>query len=310
MTTTPENEARRAVELKHYRVLAVGGQERADFLQGQLTQDVGRVDETHSALAGWATAKGRLLAVGQLIATPDALLWPLPADIAAGVARRLGMFLLRTKADIGITDHAVFGLCGLAPGESVTIGGLELGTGPGATAIGAACAVARVIGDATRAWLCGPPDTIRSWCDDAGFVAADENEWHLLDIRAGLPTIVAATSEAFIPQMLNLDLLDGISFTKGCYVGQEIVARTQNLGRIKRRMYRFRFAGASMPGPGATIFGPESATGKVVNSTAFNDTAELTAVIAIEHSSETWFVDESRTMRLEPLRLPYSITAG
>jgi len=310
MTTTPENETRRAIELKQYRVVAVGGEQRGEFLQGQLTQDVGRLDAHHSALAGWATAKGRLLAVGQLIAAPEALLWPLPADIAAGVVRRLGMFLLRAKADVGITELAVFGLCGLTPDEPATIGELSIGVEPGAAGIGDSCAAARLVGDATRAWLCGPLDTVRGWCDDAGFQTADENDWRLLDIRAGLPTIVAATSEAFIPQMLNLDLLDGISFTKGCYVGQEIVARTQNLGRIKRRMHRFRFESAAIPEPGTTIFGPGSATGKVVMAVACADAVELTAVIAIEHSSDDWFADEFRTMRLEPLPLPYPITAG
>jgi len=309
MNNPSQNSAIRAVELTDYRVLAIGGDDRVDFLQGQLTQDVARIDETHGALAGWATAKGRLLAVGQLMATPDALLWPLPADIVAGVHRRLGMFLLRAKAEINISEHAVFGLVGLEPDAPVALGEIELGAAPGAAGRADDCVLARLVGDSTRAWLCGPARTLRDWCDDAKLDGTDRNEWRLLDTRAGLPTIVAATSEAFIPQMLNLDLLDGISFTKGCYVGQEIVARTQNLGRIKRRMYRFRCPDPVAGEPGATIFGPNNATGKVVMTARADGAMELTAVVAIDQAGEAWFADEPRSARLEALSLPYSVTA-
>jgi folate-binding protein YgfZ len=91
--------------------------------------------------------------------------------------------------------------------------------------------------DASRYWVIGPPEKIAAPADAA---AANriETQWRLADIRAGLPQVYAATSEAFVAQMLNLDLLDGISFSKGCYTGQEIIARTQHLGRIKRRLFR------------------------------------------------------------------------
>lgn len=307
MTSLAETGALRAAELDDFRVLAISGDDRYDFLQGQLTQDVGRVDTGHSALAGWASAKGRLLAVGQLIATPDTLLWPLPADVADGVQRRLGMFVLRANARVSILDYAVVGLCGLNPDEELDIGGIELGTDAGAAADAADVVAARLVGDASRAWLSGPADAIRTWRDAAGCGTTDDAEWRLLDIRAGLPVVVAATSESFIPQMLNLDLLDAISFTKGCYVGQEIVARTQNLGRIKRRMYRFRAAGHDDLEPGATIYGPENATGKVVAVAQAGDHVELTAVIAIDQSGENWFADTSKALTLEALPLPYAV---
>ncbi|MFQ5634357.1 MAG: YgfZ/GcvT domain-containing protein [Gammaproteobacteria bacterium] len=287
----------------------MSGADRYAFLQGQMTQDVDRIDEIHSTLSGWASPKGRLLAVGQLIARRDALSWPLPEDIVEAVARRLGSFVLRAKAEIRVADHAVMGLSGLDPGAPVCIGAIELENQNGAAAVAGDCAAARLIGDPTRAWLCGPAKTLRDWCHDAAFGSADANDWRLLDIRAGLPTVVAATSQAFIPQMLNLDLLGGISFTKGCYVGQEIVARTQNLGRIKRRMFRFR-AGATFDlDPGATIYGPDNATGKVVQTASVDTDTEMTAVIAIEHAAENWYADAARSLALETLPLPYAITA-
>ena len=127
-----------------------------------------------------------------------------------------------------------------------------------------------------------------------------------LIFAAGLPGVTAATAEAFVPQMLNLDLLGAISISKGCYVGQEIVARTQNLGRIKRRMYRFR-APADDLEAGAMIHGPDGATGKIVATAASGDAAELTAVIPIGHAEGKWYVDEARRLPLERLALPYAI---
>lgn len=307
MNNSSGNSTIQTVALERIRVLRIAGDDRVEFLQGQLTQDVGAADPEHAVLAGWTSAKGRLLAVGQLLATPDALLWPLPADVADGVRRRLGMFVLRADVSIESTDHAVAGLAGLDPDNPARIGGLELAAAPGSTVAAADFVASRLIGDGTRALLCGPADELRDTWQRGGYASADENAWGLRDIRAGLPAVVAATSEAFIPQMLNLDLLGGISFTKGCYVGQEIVARTQNLGRIKRRMFRFAYHGDVPIEPGATIHGPDGATGKVVMTATTPEGREIAAVVAIDKASGAWCADEARTARMTLLPLPYAI---
>jgi folate-binding protein YgfZ len=294
----------RAIELADLRVLQIAGDDRLEFLQGQLTQDTGQLSPGRSALGGWSTAKGRLLATGQLISAADAVLWPLPADIIDGVARRLGMFLLRANAAVTIAEHSVFGLIGLEPGVPAGIDGLTIDADPKLVTSNAECVASRMIGDESRGWLLGPRTELLAALEAAAIPGGDTGEWALADIRAGLPNVRAATSESFIPQMLNLDLLGGISFTKGCYVGQEIVARTQNLGRIKRRMYRF--GAPSMLAPGTAIFGPAGATGKVVETAASGDAAELTAVVAIDDAEGTWFADEARTVALEHLPLPYA----
>jgi folate-binding protein YgfZ len=154
--------------------------------------------------------------------------------------------------------------------------------------------VIRTIGDPDRAWLIGPA------AGSNDLKSIDDSAWVLGSIRAGLPFIVAATQELFVPQMLNLDRLGAISFDKGCYVGQEIIARTQNLGRIKRRMYGFRSDQATSLDPGMTIYGPDSATGKVVLA-ADN---ELLAVVPIDQSAGDWFADEERMLPLKPTPLP------
>jgi folate-binding protein YgfZ len=121
---------------------------------------------------------------------------------------------------------------------------------------------------------------------DGGAVPANTDRWNLLDIRAGIPTVYAATVEAFVPQMTNMQLVEGVSFTKGCYTGQEVVARMQYLGKLKRRMYRAEVATDRCPHPGDELFSGASesgqGTGKVVAAAPIGDgRCELLAVVEI-----------------------------
>jgi folate-binding protein YgfZ len=289
-----------AYELDEYVILKISGADRRDFLQGQLTQDVGALSSEQSALTGWTNAKGRLLFVGQLIEWNDAIYLPLRAEIAAGVVRRLNMFVLRAEVSIELSDLRIAGLSG-QPGGPISIGGIELPADPGACRSTDAACLARVAGDPARAWLIG----------DAGESSSAENsnQWQRSNIFTGLPEITTGSSEQFTPQMLNLDLLGAISFTKGCYVGQEIVARTQNLGRIKRRMYRFRTETENAFEPGQALYGPDELTGKIVSCAREGAVTDLLAVIAIESAEKEWFADAERRTALDRKPVPYSITA-
>lgn len=266
--------------LPDFRTLVISGADRFEFLQGQLTQDTARLQADGSIRAGWTSPKGRLLACGQLINAEERVLWPLPADIAESVMRRLGMFVLRADVQISISEIAVGGLLDIEAAQPC-----EPGDG---------CTIAPVIGDHSRAWALGPVAATTQ--------RESATQWQLADIQKGLPLIVAATQETFVPQMVNLDLIDGISFEKGCYVGQEIVARTQNLGRIKRRMYRFSFSGDTLP-EGEVIYGPDNVTGKIVSAIG----GESLAVIPIEQADSDWHLDADRTQELTLETLPYSI---
>jgi folate-binding protein YgfZ len=303
---TLESTAPGAVNLDCLKILQISGPDRQEFLQGQITQDIHVIDPLHSALAGWTTAKGRLLAFGQILPGPDAIWWPLPADIVAGVATRLGMFVLRANVQLEVTNLAVAGITGLNSAQAAHLGPIKLASSTGAAAAAQGLVAARMIGDPTRALLCGPSEQVNACCKDSGYAKVSRDEWHSADIAAGVPHVIAATADLFIPQMLNLDLLNSISFQKGCYVGQEIVARTQNLGRIKRRMYGFRTRACGLQ-PGAVIHGPDNATGKVVSVVTVNHMTALTAVIAIEHADGTWRTDEATGPELERMNFPYAV---
>lgn len=203
--------------LPHLGVLRFTGEDAVQFLQGQLSNDTQRLAEHIALLAAYSSAQGRVLALIYLLPHSSGVLAILPRDILKPTLERMRKFILRAKVRIeDLSDSwAVAGRFG----AQASTGYLEcdgIGTAP----------VGR---DPGRSWVIGPADAEAPSLEDA---------WRLADIRAGLPQIYAATSEAFVAQMLNLDLLDGISFTKGCYTGQEIIARTQHLGRIKRRLFR------------------------------------------------------------------------
>jgi folate-binding protein YgfZ len=133
-----------------------------------------------------------------------------------------------------------------------------------------------------------------------------ESDWRLAGIRAGLPQVYPETHEAFVAQMLNLDLLGGVSFEKGCYTGQEIIARTHFRGAIKRRMFRFECA-SPPPAPASRILAGDQHAGDVVDAAATNDGCEVLAVISLAQQDATLELETNRGTRLQKLPLPYSL---
>ena len=211
--------------LSRYGVLSVTGDDARDFLHAQLTNDIQGLTPERSALAGWCSAQGRLLATSLVIPSPQGFLLQLARDIAPAVTKRLEMFVLRSKVKVADQSDAWVqdglwdadfqqpdvvwkdGIVTVRVGERRYI---QLG---------------RAIGE--------QPD-------------AGEEDWIVREIRAGRPFISGATQDKFVPQMVNLEKLGGIDFAKGCYPGQEIVARAQYRGQVKRRMVQMQ--GAARPG--------------------------------------------------------------
>ena len=138
----------------------------------------------------------------------------------------------------------------------------------------------------------------------------DETVWRLQNIDAGVPSVTSATSEAFVLQMLNLHHINGVSFKKGCFPGQEVVARMQYLGKLKRQMYRLGYNGELAPSAGAEIYkeGGNSAVGKVVDAQLVADGHyRMLAVIAIDATEATLSLDQNLQHKVDLLELPYSL---
>ncbi len=293
--------------LDSLRLIRVTGADRASFLQGQLTQDVLAVDSRRSTLFGWATAQGRLLLVGQLFEWRDAFWLTAPADTADALVPRLKKYVVRARVVVEAADAVVSALWGPAAAATVVIGQAALPADPLAVVTAGDCLVTRVGGDPGRVMILGEAAAADHLLSQLATGDGDATDWLLADIRAGIPWIGPQTSETFIPQMVNLDLVGGLSFDKGCYTGQEIVTRTHHLGRVKRRMVRFGCEVTSPPAPGAVIFGPERETGRVVTASAAEDGVELLAVIPLEDLGGALFLDADRGAPLRRLGLPYRV---
>lgn len=220
-------------------VLRAAGADAVRFLHGQLTCDVENLVPRRSRLGAWCSPKGRVITSLRVLRHEDTLHLLLPHDQAATVLQRLRMFVLRAKVELRDVSTELE-VAGYAPaaGDEPLCPALPPEFDACATAGG--CTLVREH-DAGRArfLVIGETGALEGLRGSAGETVSTGGvpAWRVLDVQAGLPQLPAALAERYLPQMLNLDLLDGVSFTKGCYPGQEVVARTQHLGRLKRRMY-------------------------------------------------------------------------
>lgn len=270
-----------AAELKRLGMLSCTGDEARAFLHAQLTSDVAGLAADRARHAGWCSAKGRLQASFLVLPHAQGFLLQVARDIAPAVARRLGMYILRAKAKLADASDAwvQMGLWGAGAAQRLAALGLPVPAGEFAVAHAGDAVVVRV---APLRFLLALPAAQRTRVLDALGDAGDE-AWALEEIRAGRALIAQATQDLFVPQMVNFERLGGIDFKKGCYPGQEIVARTQYRGVLKRRMARARVAAAAAPGDelyAAEL--PGQASGTVVNAApAPEGGSEMLAVVQI-----------------------------
>ncbi|MDP2824935.1 MAG: folate-binding protein [Sulfuritalea sp.] len=292
-------------------LIRASGVDAADFLHNLLTNDIKGITAGGGRFAGFCTAKGRLLALLLIWRDGEDFLLMLPRDILPMILKKLSMYVLRAK--VKLTDaSAERVLLGYSTVVAPTLGEAAVNLPRfGVAAIDGGKAIRL---DDTR-WLlaldAATADTrwqqLAAAARPVGLAA-----WQWLEIAAGQPRVVAATQEAFVPQMLNMELpaVAGVSFSKGCYPGQEIVARTQYLGKVKRRTFRARLAAAAAPG--THIFAPETGDqhcGAVV-SVAPSPAGGYECLVCIQIGAvEAGEVHVGTTTgeRLEFLSLPYAL---
>ena len=293
-------------------LIAFSGEDTATYLQGQLTNDVRKLAAGAAQYSGFCSPKGRLLANFTLWLHNGDTFLQLPAELQEAIQKRLSMFILRSKvkARDARAEIVRFGVAGNAAASLVeaVAGALPaadmgvIGTSP--------ASVLRY--SATRYQI--NDDAESAAAIQAGLAAQatpmDAAIWQWLEIRAGIPTILPATQEQFVPQMVNFDLTNSVNFQKGCYTGQEIVARTQYLGKLKRRMYLVHSDRPAAPGDELYSADMEGqASGMIVNAQpAPNGGWDALAVIQIS-SADAYPIHlkalDGALLTIEPL--PYAL---
>lgn len=292
-------------------VIRAVGDDAASFLQGQLTQDVAGLAPGAVRLAGYCSPKGRLLAsfVVRRVAA-DEFLMVCSADLLAATLKRLSMFVLRARCKLtdATATHRCWGIAGPIAWAETAVGapGAGLATeGRTLLRLPDAAGLARV--------LCvAPPDADAPVAEPLAPAA-----WAWLEVRAAVPRIVARTADAFVPQMVNLEVVGGVSFQKGCYPGQEIVARSQYRGTIKRRAMPAVVDASAAPGD--EVFDEADAgqpAGQVVLAADWPEAAGHAHVALVELKLAS--VESGATLRLRtadgPLlrleALPYALPAA
>ncbi len=265
--------------LHHLQVLSCQGDDRLSFLHSQLTNDVKHLGQGQVQHAAWCSAKGRMLANFLVWSAQDeqapSVNLLLAADLAPAIAKRLAMFVLRAKVSITPRhDYVVLGVAGGNVGMALQSLGLNLPNGVLHSANTDNATLLQL--ENGRFLLYIPVAEASAWWDKLATLAKPVGKpaWDYLEIEAGIPLITAATREEFVPQMADFEKIGGVSFHKGCYPGQEIVARTQYLGKVKRHLYRVQSSANLQPGD--DLFSPEhpeQAVGKLVTTAPHPDGA-------------------------------------
>lgn len=258
-------------DLSHLGLLQLSGADAVTFLQGQVTNDVKLLKGNNAHYTGYCNPKGRLLALFLAFAHADHLHLQLPRPLVEAIAKRLRMYVLRSKVEIKDVSNEVisFGINGL---EAASLLASSLGKTPSQDfelLTLENCTVLKLptitshsrfeiftsVENAIALW-----NTLSKHCQVVGRAC-----WDWLDIQAGIPEVYPATQEQFVPQMLNLDALNAINYKKGCYTGQEIVARTHYLGTVKRRTFLAHIAGLASPKAGDKLLDAQgSEAGQIV----------------------------------------------
>lgn len=275
-----------------YSAVTVTGEDAADFLQGQLTQDLGAVTSGHSPLSAWCSPRGRVVAVMRVALQPGGYILLLPADMTATVAAGLARYRLRSRAEIAEApaDFRVLAVADSADFELLDARGLLPPARRDASVTKDGVVV--VCPDAGRAFVevfaAGDALAAAGLEFTAPLSAAD---WRDARIAAGIVDIVPATSEHYTPHMLNLDRLGAVSFDKGCYTGQEVIARTEHRGRARRRLARYTASAPVTAGDAVLLEG--TGVGNVVAAGA----TQVLAILPVDLHDKAL---ETGTARLTP----------
>jgi folate-binding protein YgfZ len=306
-------------ELDDVALISFAGEDAVSFLHAQLTSDVAALGALKTQYSGYCSPKGRLLAtflLWRLRGDPaEEVVLQLPAALRESVQNRLARYVLRSR--VKVTDatsrYRLYGLDGKDSREAIEAIGLRAPASDHDVAAHPELRVTQLQGD--RHLLLADVERADALLASLESVATrqDRGHWAALDVAAGIPVITEATQEAYVPQMVNLDLIGGVSYAKGCYPGQEIVARTHYLGKLKQRMYRIGVRNVETLSAGQSLYSPEFGADQASGAILYTAprTGEVHEALAVLQRTSV----EGRSVRLgaldgsavEFLPLPYTL---
>ena len=300
--------------LSHEGVLAVRGPDANKFLQGQVTCNLNYLSDSHSSLGARCTPKGRMQSSFRIVSISDGYLLAMDSELLEAQLTDLKKYAVFSKSKL--TDESQDWLrIGLSGGDNALRSlGLELAQTADSVARSNELLALRLSDGRAELWLpTAQADAVKAQIA-AQLPQAPLNDWLLAQVRAGIGQVMGATRELFIPQMINLQAVGGVSFKKGCYTGQEIVARMQYLGKLKRRLQRLLIEGRQdeLPAPGVEIFSPVhgSSVGEVVLAASDTDRIELLAVLQEDAAADgRLYLGSPDGLPMSLLELPYSLNA-
>lgn len=303
-------------DLSHYALIEASGDDVVEFLQGQLTHDIKLVTNDMGQLSAYCNPKGRILASFRIFQRQGHYFLRLRSDIIEATLKRLRMFVMRSKVElVNSSDELIrIGVAGVNAASKLSNIFNSLPENTDESSTENEITTIKLAGTLPRYEIHGSIEKIKELWEklQADSTLVGENSWNLLTIRAGIPEIVSETVEAFVPQMVNLQAINSLSFTKGCYPGQEVVARMHYLGKLKRRLFIGSAESDTLPIPGESIMTNdenEQKVGQIVTSSWSGDKKiEFLAVLQIEKAeNEVLHIGSGSGSIIELIDLPYSL---
>ncbi|MDC0586678.1 hypothetical protein OAP06_02890 [Gammaproteobacteria bacterium] len=266
--------------LSHLSILSFSGSDVSDFLQGQMTQDINSISNQSYKMTSILNPKGRMIVSGLIKKSEDIFFLIISKDLSEDILNWLSRYILRSDVIITIEDFNIIGLNNVNHKKLINDqdDSQQLNISP-------------IDVDKDRYILIINNEVVR---EDNSIQSINENDWILADIKRGLAIIDKNNSEKYIPQMINLDLLEGISFSKGCYTGQEVVARVQHRGKIKQRMFYITIESNSNEiGAQSEVMCEDKKVGSIVISKKSDNNFHALAVINATDSDKDLLIDGS-----------------
>ncbi|MCK5726304.1 MAG: folate-binding protein YgfZ [Thiotrichaceae bacterium] len=300
-------------DLSHLGIIRITGEEAEDFLQAQLTNDIKQLSPNQAQSSAWCNPKGRVIASCIVVKTKDSYLLSLSADLIPYVLKRLKMYVMRAKVTLeDVSNNLVhFGFSGsrIHRDWDACCDG-KLANNDYGVSYFEDLPIIRIPSTTPRFVTMGHLETATKLWNKLNVRAAPvgHEAWEYLNILSGLPTITEASREKWIPQMLNLQVLNTVNFQKGCFPGQEVVARLKYLGKTKRRLYRLITTTDQLAITGDTINNSAGENAGTILNTVLNPDGklELLAIVKIAMAEETLFLSKDKEVCLEIAELPYT----